>query len=88
MVSMYYPEMKEAKPVAEIEARLSHYGKHYFLTTRLTLTGRGVSLINTLTAEQLVPQAQHKVGMHEYKVTESAFAKISAEHSVSMELSL
>lgn len=88
MVSGYYPEMNEAKPVAEIEANLSHYGKHYFLTTRLSLSGRGVEFLGTLTSARLVPQAQHKVGMNEYKVTVAAFEKIAAKYSVSRELLL
>ena len=45
MLATYYPEMGEAKPLAQIEASLGHYGKHYFLRTPLTLSGRGVELL-------------------------------------------
>ncbi len=81
----YYPEMNEPKPVAEIDATLSHYGKHWFLKTRLSLKGRGVQFVRTLESKDLVPQAQHKIGMHEYKVTEAAFGRICKEHRVCSE---
>lgn len=84
----YYPEMGDAKPQAEIEASLSHYGKHYFLKTRLTLKGRGIKFLGTMTAETLTPQAQHRAGTHRYKVTEKAYEKICREHSVSYEILL
>lgn len=82
----YYPEMNQPKPVAQIEARMSHDGRHYYLTSPLhTLAGRGVTMIEVLTAATLVPQAHHKIGWAKYRVTESAFRRICAEHAVSME---
>ena len=82
----YYPEMKEAKPVAEIEASLSHYGKHWFLKTKLTLKGRGITFRRTLTASDVCgPRVAELVGTHEYKVTEAAFEKLCEKYSVSSE---
>ncbi len=73
-LTSYYPEMGEAKPVAQIEARLSHYGKHWFLTTALTLKGRGIS-----------PETTSRPGMNRYKVTEKAFEQICKQYAVSSE---
>ena len=84
----YHPEMGEAKPAAKIEARLGHSGRHYFLKSAIELTGRGVTFLQTLTAGDLTPQAQGKVGWHEYKVTESAFRAIGAKHGVAYEMLL
>jgi hypothetical protein len=84
----YYPEMREAKPVAELEASLSHYGRHYFVKTRLELRGVGIKFLKTLTAADLVPQAQAKVGTHEYKVTEKAFEKLLKAHGVAYQMLL
>lgn len=83
---IYYPELKEAKPVAQIEAALSHYGKHYFLDTPLTLpAGRGIEFIKTYKAEDLNQYGQRKVGWNYYKVTRSAFEKICQQYQVSCE---
>lgn len=84
----YYSEMGEKRPAAAvIDARLGHYGKHYFLTTRLVLKGRGIEFLKTLEAKDIVPTpaAQAKVGCHEYKVTLAAFEKICREHLVASE---
>jgi hypothetical protein len=78
--------MNEARPDdAVIDARLSHYGKHWFLKTPLVLRGRGIEHLGTLTADRLVESAQHKVGWHEYKVTERAMERIQKEHKVACE---
>lgn len=85
----YYPEMNQAKPIAQGEVSLSHYGKHYFIKTPLTLkTNRSVTLINVLTSAQLVPQAQHKVGWNEYKVTEKAMESLKNKYNFSYEFLL
>lgn len=82
----YYPEMGEIKPFALIEARLGHYGNHWYLKTPLTLkAGRGITHLRTLTSEQLTPQAQSKVGWNKYKVTEKAFEKLCKQYPVSSE---
>jgi hypothetical protein len=83
----YHPEMGEARPEAPIEASLSHYGRHYFLRTRLNLKGRGVTHMGVLTESRLVPGSR-LVGWNEYKVTTAAFERICSEHDVSSELLL
>lgn len=85
-LACYTPEMGEARPAdATIDAQLGHNGKHYFLKTALTLSGRGIEHRGTLTAAQLAPQAQHKAGWNQYKVTIRAFDAICAAHKVACE---
>lgn len=89
MVNGFYPEMGDQRPDGEIEASLSHYGKHYFLRTRLTLTGRGVRFRGTIKEGQVCgPRAAQLVGLNEYEVTIAAFEKISQSHSITMEMLL
>lgn len=77
----YTPEMGEAKPAAEIEARLSHYGQHYFLRTPLTLReSAGCKLIDTYN-----PISRPAETWHRYRVTIREFEKIKNRHSVSFE---
>ena len=84
----YYPEMGESKPEAQIEASMSYNGKHYFLYTPLTLSGRGVEHLGVYQSKDLVPQAQYKVGWNKYQVTRKAFDRIKAEHAVSVQILL
>lgn len=79
----YYPEMGEPKPESQIEAALSHYGKHWFLKTPLTLKGRGIKHLATYTAITINNPA--KIGWHRYQVTEAAFDKLCREYAVSTE---
>lgn len=88
MLATYYPEMGQAKPEADIEAQLSHYGKHWYLSSKVELRGRGVNFIRTLTATDFVDPNNRRIGWHEYKVTEAAFERICKEHSVSSEILL
>ena len=75
MRHIYTPEMNEAKPEAQIEAHLSHYGRHYFLYTNEELKGRGVRKIDT----------DNYRGLDRYKVTFKAYEKICQEYEVSEE---
>ena len=85
----YYPEMSEAKPVAQIEARLAHYGRHYFIKTPLTLKGRGIEFRGVLTADSLVGGAANRLcGWNEYKVTLNAFEKLEAQYRIASEMLL
>jgi hypothetical protein len=84
----YYPEMGQPRPEAQIDASLGHYGKHWYLKTRLVLTGRGIQHLKTLTAADLVPEAHHRIGEHEYKVTVSAFEKLRSEYTIASEFLL
>ena len=83
----YMPEMGQAKPEADIEARLCHYGKHYYLTSKVELKGRGVTFRRTNTADNCVPGSSH-IGQHEYCVTLKAYDRICKMHSVSYEMLL
>lgn len=73
-VHSYYPEMRERKVEAQIEASMSHSGKHYYLYTRLELKGRGIT-----------PSETSRVGINCYKVTCNAFELIKQQYSISME---
>ena len=74
---IYYPEMKEAKPAAQIEARLSHYGKHYYLRTTIDLPeGRGCKKLETFN------------GVARYKVTTKEYDRICQQYTVSYEMLL
>lgn len=82
----YTPEMGEKKPEGtQIEASLSHYGTHWFIKTPLQLKGRGIEYRDTLTASDLTPIAQDKVGWHRYKVTQRAFDKLCEQYAVASE---
>lgn len=79
------PEMGEQKPKAQIEIKLSHYGKHYYLTTPLELKGRGIKHLMTYTANDLHEKTQHKVGWHKYKATIRATEKLTEQYDMSQE---
>lgn len=83
-IHTYYPEMKERKVNAQIEASLSHYGNHYFIDTQLELKGRGITFLKTYAAEDFI-RPSHKVGWNSYKVTTAAFEKLKEQYSISME---
>lgn len=68
----YTPEMGQEKPDCQIEASLSHYGKHYYLYTNLELKGRGI------TREQ-----DHPDGRHCYCVTTRAYRLLEEKYSIS-----
>ena len=68
----YTPELGQRKPAHEGTARLSHFGKHYFVRTTLELKGRGIELQETID------------GVHKYKCTERAFDKICGAHDIVM----
>lgn len=90
-VKMYYPELGEAKPEAQIEASMAHDGRHYFLTTPLTINpGRGIEFVKTYKSTDLCksPAAQRKVGWNEYFVTLKAYERIKAAYAVSCEVLL
>lgn len=75
---VYTPEMGQSKPVADIEADLSYYGKHYFLRTALELeTNRGVKFYQV-----------GDDGRNVYKVTIKAYDKLEAQYSISREAHL
>ena len=89
MLRTYYPEMNESKPSAQAEAQLSYNGKHYFVSTPLTVkTGVGIEFLKTYKASELTPQGQRKAGWNLYQMTKRAFDKFKVQHTVSMEMLL
>lgn len=83
-VYCYTPEMGQSKPDCQIEASLSHYGKHYFLYTPLELKGRGI------VKEEREPSwepGSRKALEHWmcYRVTTRAFEKLKTQYPISME---
>jgi len=88
MIIGYRSEMGEARPAGDIEARLGHYGKHWYVQTALGLKGRGIQHIQTLTSEMLTLVGQRKAGWNEYKITESAMDKLQTQYAVTVEIML
>ncbi len=83
---VYTPEMGELKPVANLEARMSHDGKHYYIDTMLTLKeNRGIKLLKVYTANDFVKPDYYKIGWNEYKVTTNAFEQLQKQYSISYE---
>jgi hypothetical protein len=84
----YYPEMGDAKPACQIEARLS-YGKWWVkVPSGVMLHGRGIKYMHTYRAQDLTPEAQHKVGWKIYEVTMKAMDKLKQQYSVGSEILL
>lgn len=76
-MNTYYPELGEAKPEAQIEARVSHYGKWY-VKSPLVLKGRGIR-------KDEGHIDRDGVKWFTYHVTDLAFEKLEAAHSISSE---
>lgn len=70
----YTPEMGETKPECQIEAQLSYGGRHYFLKTRLTLKGRGITLSST-----------DDKGFNWYQATNRAYELLKTQYTISYE---
>lgn len=68
----YTPEMGQEKPDCQIEASLSHYGKHYHILTALELKGRGITR-----------EDDHPDGRHWYTVTTRAYRLLEEKYSIS-----
>ena len=71
--TLYYPELNETKPDAQIEARLSYYGKHWYLKTNLDLKGRGIEFLETIAN-----------GVKRYKVTVNAFKVLEEKYTATI----
>lgn len=80
MLLSYYPEMKEPKPVAQIEASLGHYAKHWYLRTPLSLKGRGIKFNGSITANEVT--SPRLVGWNRYVVTVAAFDKLAKQYDI------
>lgn len=87
-ITNYWPEMGEAKPEAQIEIRNTIGGKSR-LVTKLELPKlRGLTFLQTYRSEDLVPQAQHRVGSHVYEATKLAVRKLAETYTISREMLL
>lgn len=75
---LYYPELGHERPAADMEARLCHYGKHYYASTPLELKGVGITLIDTHSDER-------RNGWRRYRVTLRAMAALESKYRVAME---
>lgn len=84
----YTPEMGDRKPNCQMEASLSHYGRHYFVDTPLDLKGRGIEHLNTYAEKDFVKPGNRKIGWHQYKVTTRAFEALQAQYSIGYEMLL
>lgn len=86
-IHSFTPEMGQRKVNAQMDARLSHYGKHYFVDTCIELKGRGITFIKIYSAGDFIRPC-HKVGWKSYKVTKAAFEKLKSQYSISVESNL
>lgn len=75
---VYYPELGHERPIADMEARLCHYGKHYYVSTPLELKGVGIKLIDTHSDER-------RKGWRRYRVTLRAMEALERTHRVAIE---
>lgn len=82
----YYPEMGDKRPVTKIEARLAHYGKHYYVYSSIPISGRGIEFISTVKPGDMANSRRDGWGY--YKVTLKAFDAICAAHPVACEILL
>lgn len=74
----YTPEMGEEKPDCQIEAQLSHYGKHYHLKTAIELKGRGITK----------DDYNYGDGINRYTVTKLAYEKLQKLYTISHKCAL
>lgn len=87
-VKGYTPEMGERKPAVRMEARIGHYGKHYYIDSTEEISGRGIEFLKTYTAADLTKAGQRLVGWHSYRVTTRAFDKLKAIYPIGYEMYL
>lgn len=82
---LYYPEMGESRPECQIVAQRSYYGKHFHISTPLSLKGRGITYDGIKEAKNLSESRKFMAGWSEYTVTERAFGKLQEKYSISQE---
>lgn len=81
-VHCYTPELGGRKPSTNMEARISHDGKHYFINTPLELKGRGITELETSWLDGCQKQLEN---WRKYRVTPAAFEKLESAHPISMQ---
>ena len=67
-----YKELSSPQKTDDIQARISHYGTHYYIDTTLDLKGRGITLLET-----------ERDGNKKYRVTLKAFEKLESQYNIS-----
>ena len=87
-IKPYTPELGERKPSCKMEARLCHYGRHYYIDTAETLKGRGIEFVEKLAAGSLNAHGAYKTGWNKYRVTSRAFETLKSKHAIRMEAHL
>lgn len=85
---LYCPEVGESRPECQIIAQRSHYGRHFHISTPLSLKGRGINFDGVKEAKNLTSKNQFMDGWNEYTVTERAFDELQEQYSISQESSL
>lgn len=78
----YYPEMGEAKPECQFEASMNYDSSWRVKSPTPLPGGRGITLQQIYKSSDLVPEAQHKVGWHVYRLTPRAFEQLKGAASV------
>ena len=84
----YTPEMGQEKPVCQMEASRSYYGKHMYIDTPLELKGRGITFLKKYSEKDFYNPNDHKVGWNHYQVTNRAYGKLKEQYTISMECML
>jgi len=84
-IKPYTPELGERKPSCKMEARICHYGRHYYIDTTETLKGRGIEFIEKLTSDRLNMHGAYKTGWNKYRVTSRAFELLKDRYPIRME---
>ncbi len=85
----YHPEMGEKKPEVEMEASLSHYGRHYFVKSKNPITiKQGVTFLKQTKASDYINPNNPKVGWYEYQVTNKTFEKLCALQDIGVQMLL
>lgn len=85
----YTLEMGQQEPEGcQMEASLSHYGKHYFIDMPLELKGRGISFIQKYSEKDFADPNNKKVGWNEYQVTKLAYEKLKNQYAISYKCAL
>jgi len=87
-IKPYTPELGEREPACKMEARICHYGRHYYIDTAETLKGRGIEFIEKLTSDRLNIHGDYKAGWNKYRVTSRAFEILKDKYPIRMEMLL
>lgn len=72
---IYYPELNEQKPNAQIDALIS-YCKHIGIETNLELKGQGINFYSTYNS------------INKYYVTQKAFDKLAKKYDIAVKIYL